>query len=208
MNDKKMEMQLKKSIQEYEVGYKSLQNAIEYAIENKAPNYVQYINSVFVGDRVAKNIKVGDVTSCEAQCSTDKSCSGATFFPITSTCISYTGDGMMVPSRQKNIAIVSDITTNTDNVNRLQQNMNLLNSSLSEYNYEEEMDDLAEDVAEQQMKLESLQSTTPVTPITTATRQAITSETEIDLNKNQISYTFWFILFLLMSVVVVVLLLM
>jgi len=87
MNDKTMEMQLKKSIQEYEVGYKSLQNAIEYAIENKAPNYVQYINSVFVGDRVAKNIKVGDVTSCEAQCSTDKSCSGATFFPITSTCI-------------------------------------------------------------------------------------------------------------------------
>ncbi len=197
---KNLKQKLGLAINEYETKYKNLQDSLKYAAEHPDPQYVKLNNRIFVGDQLREIKKVGGAEQCEALCKSIKECSGATFFPKTSNCSTYSGNGIITPSLAENIAYVSDISQKTDMLAGIQNKITELSSELSSYDLTNETDAVYDEIeSNQEVLMQGVQTLNSPPSNEILTAEYIDSIKM--LKKNSISYTFWGFLFIVALII-------
>lgn len=124
MQLKSLEGLYKQKLTEYESAYTTYINTLQ---SQNANSYVVLPGQQYMGTGSISDINNSTASSCEAACSANLSCSGASFNSINSICRLRTGDGLLIPGGTSDNAIIT---------NNKQQLINLetLNIQLLEIN--------------------------------------------------------------------------
>ncbi len=202
---KTLKQKLGLAINEYENAYKNLQDSMKYAIEHPDPKYIKLNNRIFVGNQLREIKRVGSGEQCEALCKSIKECSGSTFFPNTSNCSVYTGNGgMITPTLAKNVAYVEDISHKTNLLAAIQEKITSLNREIASYDVSETTDTIYTEIDENQKVLmqQSVSSTTPPGPTENHIYSSYVDSIKT-IQKNSIAYSFWFFLFVLTVILII-----
>jgi hypothetical protein len=84
----------------------------------------------FWGDGGLTESTVNSISDCEALCSADKNCSGATFNSSNNYCWTRTGYGDVFPGSSNENAIIPDTTQNLNNLKMLNDQLVTLNQQI------------------------------------------------------------------------------
>jgi hypothetical protein len=107
-------------------------------INSDNTNFKTVNNSAFYGQEQINTLSNTDLTNCEASCSTNSSCSGATFNTVSNNCTLSSGTGNII-KEQKSKAIVKEAMYYSYQLQKLNAklidiNKQMMQSSTNNYN--------------------------------------------------------------------------
>jgi hypothetical protein len=123
-------------ISQYQDTYKKYINVIN----SDNNNFTTVNNSAFYGEKQINTLNNTNVENCQSECSTNSSCSGATFNTTSNNCILSSGSGKIVQQQNSNAIVkeamyysyqLQNLNTNLMNIN--EQIMNYSNNNYDEF---------------------------------------------------------------------------
>jgi hypothetical protein len=109
--------------------YKDTYQNFVNTITSNNNSFTSVDNSAFVGEKNINTIKNSSVKNCSTSCSTNKSCSGATFDDIQKTCTLSSGNGNIINSKNQT-AIVKQALYYSNQLQKINNELINTNNSM------------------------------------------------------------------------------
>ena len=107
-------------------------NATAMLNNNKDKIFTVLKNKAYFGGNVLKNIPKSSINNCQAACSSNSLCSGATFYNVNNTCTLESGIGTLSEQSSQYTAIVPAIIQQVTLLNQLNGQLIQINDQIME----------------------------------------------------------------------------
>ena len=123
--------QYKTKLIQYESAYATYISALnDNTINSQTNSYVVLPGKIYTGVEISKNTN-SSISQCEASCSANKSCNGASFNSINNTCTLQSGNGILSKSAQNDNAIITKMKEQIINLEIINSQMIEINNQIT-----------------------------------------------------------------------------
>ena len=123
--------QYKTKLIQYESAYATYISALnDNTINSETNSYVVLPGKIYTGTEISKNTN-SSISQCEASCSANKSCTGASFNSINNTCTLQGGNGILAKSAQNDNAIITKMKEQIINLETINNQMIEINNQIT-----------------------------------------------------------------------------